>query len=358
MALGAQKNGYDVHIATPVSEHIHVVESKGFNFHPIPLNRSRINPFAEIKTFFALYRLYKRVCPDIVHHVTIKPVLYGGIADRLAGVHGVVSAISGLGFVFVSSGVLAQLRRFLVKQIYKFALGHNNLKVIFQNPDDCSLFIKSSLIDPNQAVLIRGSGVDTDFFIPFPEPDAGPFVVVMACRMLWNKGVKEFVCAAKQLKKKRIHARFVLVGDIDTDNPGSVPAEKLHKWDRERIIEWWGFKENMREIFRISHIVCLPSYYGEGIPKVLIEAASCGRAVVTTDMPGCREIVRHNKNGLLVPEKNPEALADAILKLVKKPDLRKKMGEYGRKYVESDFRVESVVSKTLDVYEKCRLKKG
>lgn len=349
LALAAQGDGFDIHVATPLSDDVEKIRAAGFRFHPIPLTRRGARLGEELASVIALYRLYRKVKPDLVHLVTIKPVLYGGIAARLAGVPAVVSAVTGLGYVFIARGFKASLLRTAVKGAYRFALGHANGRVIFQNPDDRSSFLKARLVDSRQTVLIKGSGVDMTQFSPSPEPPGVP-LVVFAARMLWDKGVGEFVDAARWLCGMGIKSRFALVGDTDSGNPAAVPKSQLESWQQSGVVEWWGQYTNMPMVFAQSHIVALPSAYGEGVPKVLIEAAASGRPIVTTDTPGCREIVQHGENGLLVPVRDVAALTEALRRLLEDAELRRRMGAKGREIAVAEFSVERVVSETLDVY--------
>lgn len=348
LALAAQGEGFDVHVATPLSDDVEKIRTAGFAFHAIPLTRRGAHMGEELASVIALYSLYRRIKPDLVHLVTIKPVLYGGIAARLASVPAVVSAVTGLGYVFIAQGLKASLLRTAVKGTYRFALGYANGRVIFQNPDDRSSFLMSRLVDARQTVLIKGSGVDMAQFSPAPEPPGAP-LVVFAARMLWDKGVGEFVDAARWLCDRGIKARFALVGDTDSGNPAAVPKSQLEGWQQSGVVEWWGQHANMPMIFAKAHIVCLPSYR-EGLPKVLIEAAASGLPIVTTDVPGCREIVRHSENGLLVPVRDVVALAETLRRLIEDAELRRRMGAKGREIAVAEFSVERVVRETLDVY--------
>jgi len=233
---------------------------------------------------------------------------------------------------------------------YRSAFLARNTIGIFQNPEDLKLFIDAGIVKSEKAVLIRGSGVDTSSFIPLPEPEGVP-VILLASRMLWDKGVGVFVDAVRQLRKDGENCRAVLVGSPDPENPASIPEETLHRWHTEGIVKWWGYRDDMPEVLSETHIVALPTTYGEGVPKVLIEAASSGRAIVATCVPGCREIVRHNINGLLVPPHDSKALAEAIKKLIKDQELRTIMGTRGRKIAEAEFSEEIVVRKTMEVYK-------
>ncbi len=351
IARESQAKGYEIHVATPNQGNVAAIQKEGFIFHPISLDRKGGYLWKELSTFWGLYRLYRTIKPDLVHHVTIKPVLYGSITARLAKVPSVVNAITGLGYVFTARGVKAAFMRFSVKFLYRVALHHKKQVVIFQNPDDEALFLNNRLLTTAKPILIRGSGVDVGHFVPHPEQGRVP-VIVLASRMLWDKGINEFIEAARLLRNAGVIARFVLVGNSDSGNPTAVPRSQLEAWNRSGTAEWWGYRKDMQGTFAQSHIVCLPTFYREGVPKVLIEAAACGRPIVTTDAPGCREIVRNGVNGYLVPPRDHVALASAILKLIEDRELRLKMGAKGREIAMAEFSVERVVNETLAVYEK------
>lgn len=283
--------------------------------------------------FLFLWRLLWRIRPDILHLVTIKPVIYGGIAARIAPVKGVVAAVSGLGYVFIAFGFKAALLRGVVSYLYRIALGKENLSVIFQNPDDRKVFTGLRLLDVDKAVLIRGSGVDLDVYPYIPEPPSAVPVVCLAARLLRDKGVVEFAEAAAILKERGVKADFQLIGSVDSGNPASVTEEEIAVWRDRGLVEVLGHRNDVASLFANAHIVTLPSYR-EGLPKVLIEAAACGRAVVTTDVPGCRDAIDPNVTGLLVPARDAVALADALQSLIDDPALRKRMGAAGRSLAE------------------------
>jgi len=347
-ARAARAEGYEIDVATPERDVSARIQEEGFSFHPIPMSRQGMLVWEELSTVTSLFRLYRMLRPDLVVHVTIKPVLYGGIIARLAKAPAVVNAVVGLGYVFVARGHKARLLRTFVKLAYRFALGHPNTRVIFQNPDDRAAFLKDGLVNEAATVLIKGVGVDTTQFAPIPQPDGIP-LAVLASRMLWHKGVGEFVEAAQTLLASGVRARFVLVGDSDPGNPSSVSTEQLKAWQQSGAVEWWGHRMDMSEVFAKAHIICLPSYR-EGMPKVLIEAAACGRPIVATDAPGCREIVRHNENGLLVAVRDSAALANALRRLIEDPELRRHMGVRGRQIAEKEFCVEKVTNDLLAVH--------
>ena len=350
VARKAMEEGFKVVVITRVNKHAKVIESEGFELVPIKIRRGGINLFYEFMTLFKLYLYYKKYRPDIVHHVAIKPVIYGTLVARFIGSIKIVNAMAGLGFVFISNKKKVKLFRFFIHKLFRFLFGSKNSQLILQNKDDLEYFIKNKLVKKDQVTIIRGSGVDINKFIPIKEP-AGVPIVMLASRMLWDKGVGEFVDAAKLLKLEEVEARFVLVGKGDSENPASISNSQLNKWDELGVVEWWGEKSNMHEVLIQAHIVCLPSYR-EGLPKVLLEAAACERAIIATDVPGCREIVRNGENGILVPPYEVESIADAIKDLVDNPEKRKSMGRNGRKLVESEFSEEIVVSQTLKLYKK------
>ena len=356
LALAAQAAGYEVHVATPDSPMAATIQKYGLRFHPVRISRSSARLWREVQSVQALLYLYRHLQPDLVHHVTIKPVLYGGIAARLAGVPAVVQAVSGLGHLFIDQGAAASLLRRVATRLYRLSFGHRNLRVIFQNPDDRALMEKLQLIAPSNSVLIRGSGVDMSLFEPQPENEGEP-VVVFAARMLWTKGVGEFVDAARQLREQKVTARFILVGDSDPGNPSAVPVWQLEEWHNSGVVEWWGMCSDMARVFADAHVVCLPSYR-EGLPKVLIEAAACGRPIVTTDVPGCREVVRHEENGLLVPPRDSMALGAALRRLILSPALRDFLGKRGREIAVAEFSLDRVVEETLAVYRVLLTQKG
>lgn len=336
----------EVILVSPPGSYVTRLQEAGFRHILFPFERRGLNPLVEIATVFRLVCLLKREKPDVVHNFTIKCVLYGSLACRFAGIRGNINSVTGLGYVFTDGKGARRWLRGLLIVFYRFAL--RNSRVIFQNPDDNNIFLDNHLVKPEQATLIPGSGVDTERFSRLPEPDGIP-VVILPARLLWDKGVGEFVEAARLLKSKNIRARFALVGDIDLDNPTSVTVEQLKDWEKEGVIEWWGWKDNMEQVYAEGHIVCLPSYR-EGLPKTLVEAAACGRPIIACDVPGCREIVRSGKNGLLVPVYDIPALAEAMEYLIANPDIRISMGNAGRKIVEDGFSVELIISQTLGVY--------
>jgi glycosyltransferase involved in cell wall biosynthesis len=348
VAVAARAAGYDVAVASPPGD-TGPITAHGFAHHAFPLSRGGTNPIADALTVLGLVRLFRRVRPDIVHAVAIKAVAYGGIAARIAGVPALVSAISGLGHSFVTRGPAGALARAAVTALFRLAFAHPQALVIFQNDDDRKLIAARVRLPAERAAMIRGSGVDLEAFVGAAEP-AGTPIVALPARMLRDKGIPEFVEAARRLKAEGLAARFVLVGAVDSANPASLDEASLRKWEADGLVEWWGRREDMPAVLQSAHLVVLPSFYGEGLPKVLLEAAASARAVVTTNVPGCRDAVEPGVTGLLVPARDPVALADAVAALVRDPDRRRRMGQAGRALAERRFGVAQVVETHLALY--------
>lgn len=351
LARAASERGFEVHVAIPDEPGIERVVAEGYPVHVISMKRKSSRPWDEAACLLSLYRLYRRVNPQIIHHIRLKPVLYGGIAARFTPKIAVVGMLTGLGHLFSKQTPMIRLMRSGVRVGLKTAFHHKKLSIIFQNPDDRQAFIEQRLLRPEETVIIKGSGVDLSAFTPSAEP-ASPPVILMASRMLWNKGVGEFVAAAKIMKNNGVHATFILAGQPDAGHPDTVSAAQLEEWNKCGIVEWWGLRTDMASLMGQAHIVCLPSKYGEGIPRVLIEAAASGRPSVTTDSPGCREIVRQGQNGLLVPVGDSAALAQALTTLIEDRPLREAMGRRGRQIAEAEFSLHQVIEETLTVYRR------
>ena len=329
------------------------LQRMGFRWVQWDLGRKTLTPWGEWAAIQQLTAIYQREQPDVVHHNTIKPVIYGSFAARRAGVKGIVNAITGRGYVFLGNDTTARVLRPLAHALYRLAFRPADTIAIFENATDLDYFLANSLIPPARARLIESSGVDPDQFTPQPEP-AGIPVILMASRMLWDKGAGVLVEAARLLKE-RVPVRIALAGDPDPGNPASIPVETLRQWHDEGIIEWWGFQTDMNAAYGQCHIVTLPSHYAEGLPISLLEAAACGRPIVTTTIPGCQDFVTDGYNGLLVPPNGPVELAGALEKLVADPALRKKMGQAGRQRVLEKYTNELVNSATFAVYQELTL---
>jgi glycosyltransferase involved in cell wall biosynthesis len=366
IACAARDAGYEVHVATPnvpkrratdpatsfhdmaPDEAIATILGERLAFHPLPMTRRSMNPVQELRSIRFLAALYRRLRPHLVHHISLKPILYGTLAARLVGTPAVVNSFVGLGYLFATDGYIARMRRRSLLRVYGRLAVPGRVRSVFQNPDDRATICAGSGIAATDTSLIRGSGVDLVRFVVAPE-SAGELVVVLAGRMLWDKGVAEFREAAAILRKRGVSARFVLVGGTDPDNPAALSVEQLNAWAAAGDVEWWGQRDDMPGLLASVHVVCLPSYH-EGVPRVLLEASASGRALVATDVSGCREVVRHGENGLLVPPKNAGALADALQRLIERPGLRRQMGREARRIAERDFDLDIVVRRTLALY--------
>ena len=350
LARAARDAGMEVLITTLAQDDGKWIEKEGFKYIPIPFLKKGRHPLRELVAVIKLANLYRREKPHIVHHVAMKPILYGSWAARLAKVPAVVNAFGGLGFVFVASTWRSHLMRTGIKGALRFALGLSNSRVILQNNENCDELIRQKIIRRNQVVIIRGAGVDTDTFYPRHERP-GVAIVLLACRMLWDKGVGDFVQAAKILKQQNANARCVLVGRLDPGSPTRISESQLRAWQQEGAIEWWGHRDDMPQIIASAQIVVLPTFYGEGLPKILLEACASAKPVVTTPIPGCTDIVRDGENGFLIPQKDPAALAKAIKVLLDNPALRMRMGMRGREIVLREFSAGLIAEETLAVYE-------
>jgi glycosyltransferase involved in cell wall biosynthesis len=348
VALAARDAGYEVHVASMGGPAVAQLEALGLTHHVLPLSRTSMRPWTEARSLWAIWRLFRRVRPDLVHAVTLKSVLYGGIAARLARVPAYVAAISGLGYVFIQGAGLRGMLRQVALVLYRLALGHPNSRVIFQNTADRDVLERAGAVRPGQAVLLRGSGVDLGRFAPAPWPE-GPVTVALAARLLRDKGIAEFVEAARLSAARGDGLRWRLAGSPDLENPASVQPEELRSWQADGAIEYVGECTDVAGFYAQAHIVTLPSYR-EGLPKSLIEAAACGRPVVTTDVPGCRDAIEPGVSGVLVPPRDARALADAVATLAGDEALRARMGAAGRALAERDFGLDGIVRAHLDVY--------
>lgn len=349
VALAAKKEGYEVHVATAAGSDVEKIRAHGLTHHVIPFARSGQHPLRELKTLLNLVRVFRELKPDLVHLVTIKPVLYGGMAARATRVRAVVAAVSGLGTVFIAKSPMGRLRRWLVTRMYRSAFKLPQLTVIFQNSNDRDMLLTSRVVQKVNTRMIRGSGVDLDNYPCAPEPKSKP-VIVMAARLLKDKGVFEFVQAARILHGRGLDVDMRLVGSPDAGNPTSVTNEDLERWKQEGCVQLLGYRSDIAKQYAAANIVCLPSYYGEGLPKTLVEAAACGRAVITTNHPGCRDAIEPDVTGVLVPVKNAPALADAIQALIESPERRLRMGKAGRELAEKAFSIDRIVEQHLAIY--------
>jgi len=351
IARAALRSGYEVIVATNVLRYEQEIQNEGFRLIPLRLIRKSSSPLNELRALHELRRIYDAEKPDIVHHFAVKPVLYGSIAALGRKDMQAINALTGLGYLVASSSMKARLLRPIIWRALRFLLNRPDHYVLLQNQQDKELAVSRLNVSPEKITVIRGSGVNVNVFRPSPEPDGSP-IVLLAARMLWIKGIREFAEAARLLRVRGVAARFVLAGDTDPSNPSCVPRQQILAWQDSGAVEWWGHQQDMPALFGRVHLVCLPSHGGEGVPKVLLEAAGSGRAIITTHVPGCGDIVRHGVNGLLVEPRNAVALADAVEQLLLDQPLRLQMGRAGRHIAVAEFSEEGVVRETLELYRR------
>lgn len=347
IAIAAIESGYEVHLVMSFTNCRSMLEEMGFVLHHVSLKRGKSTLVDELKYVVALAKTIKKIEPDIVHLVTVKPVLYGGSIALLFRIPTVV-AISGLGHVYTQQGLRALLRKLVVSRLYKVVFLNGKLKVIFQNSNDMEVVSTITGVDSSRAVLIPGSGVDLTKF-DYSEPPSS-INVLMASRLLYDKGVQEYVSAASQISKRGLKVRFLLAGSVDPDNPNSVSKYDLDKWKADGVVEILGHVADMKSLLSKISIFVLPSYYGEGLAKSLIEAAASGRPIITTSTPGCKDAVIDGLSGIVVPPKEVDTLVSALEYLVQDQELRLSMGLAGRKFAEKTFSIENVVDIHLMIY--------
>ncbi|OUS70474.1 glycosyltransferase family 1 protein [Pseudoalteromonas sp. A601] len=351
IAKRALESGYEVTVACRFTEHKEKLVSMGFNVIDIPFNRSGGGVLSELNTIKIIKSAIEDVKPCLIHAITIKPVLYTGLALKAVTKNiPFVAAISGLGYVFTAKTARAKLTKFIASVFYKIALSQKYKTIIFQNTSDEEILTVITKLKATDKILIKGSGADLSVYTYQPESMNMPVKIVMACRLLKEKGVYQYIDAAKIVKAQHPNTEFLLVGTPDLENPNTVKQSEIDIWAEQGVITYLGHRNDIPDVFSNSNIVCLPSFYGEGVPKVLIEAAACGRAIVTTDNPGCRDAVIEGETGLTVPTRDANALATAVLKLIEQPELRVAMGAKARVFAEKEFDVNSVVNKHLEIY--------
>jgi glycosyltransferase involved in cell wall biosynthesis len=348
-ALAAVSSGYQVTVITRCREFSKQLQGSGLTFINIEFARRGLNPIKEIHTILQLRKIFRQVKPHIIHNIALKPVVLGSIAAQLANVRNVVNALVGMGYVFTSNETQARLLRPFVIRLIRHVLNKPNTCVVIENNDDLINLVEGRFAKRDAISLIKGAGVDLIKFAYMKEP-ALPLKVVMVSRMLRDKGVNEFVQAASLLRTEFSDVQFLLIGDIDSGNPTSISQKQLNDWNNSGCVQWIGNQTEIATLLAKSHVVCLPSYR-EGLPKSLIEAAAVGRPIVTTDVPGCREVVTDGINGFLVPPQNSSALAGAIRKLIVNPNLRVKMGATNRRKAELEFANEIIIVQTQEIYD-------
>ncbi|MCA1713861.1 MAG: glycosyltransferase family 4 protein [Gammaproteobacteria bacterium] len=350
LALALKESGHELLLVSPPGPYGDKLQQLGLRWQPVPMDRSSLNPFREGVLLVHLWRLFRRERPDLVHCFTIKCAVYGSLIARLARVPARVNTVAGMGYVFTSNDPKARLLRPVVRALLRWSLGGRDARLILQNPDDMALFSRAGPVDAAQVRLIAGSGVDCSRFVaPTGEREAGPLRVLLAARLLWDKGIAEYVSAARQLHGQGRRIRFLLAGNPDPGNPAAVPEASLRGWVEEGLIEWLGHVEDMPALLAGVDVVVLPSYR-EGLPKGLIEAGACALPLVTTDVPGCHEVVSDGVDGLLVPARDAASLAAAIARLQDTPGLAASLGNAARRKVLDRFDERIIIAATRAAY--------
>jgi len=355
VARAARTAGFEVAVATRVRAHGDRIREEGFDLYPIAWRRRGDGFAGAARAISDIARIYRAEQPDLIHHIALKPVLFGGIARRLAFSHSaeapvVVDSVMGLGARFSHKSLAAKLRRPALGIALRFAAGRHRGWIVVQNPEDHAALAGLGT-DENRIIMIRGSGVDLQHYAPLPDPIGTPVKVALVSRMLRDKGVLEAIAAIRLLRSRGLPIELLLAGPTDLDNRGSLTAEELRALAGEPGIEWLGPVDDVREVWRRAAIAVLPSTYGEGVPKALLEAAACGRPIVAADVPGCREVVRPDKTGILVAVRDTAGLAAALAALAADPARRSAFGAAGRALIERDFGEEIIARQTLALYQ-------
>lgn len=349
LARMLRDQGWEIMVATREVAHGDSIRQEGFTLLPINWVRHSLNPLRGLMEISKILLIYRQQQPDLIHHIAIKPCIYGGIASLFHKKTPIINNLAGLGVAFTRSGLTARVLRKGLGLAFKYLFNRTESQTIVENPDDQTVLIHQAGVCADTITLTQGVGVDITHFTPTPEPTGIP-VITLASRMIKPKGVEDLIAAARILKHRKIEVHIDLLGLPDPDNPASIAEHDLKQWQAEGLIRWLGHQTHMAKIWQQSNIAILPSYYREGVPRSLLEAAACGRAIITTDIPGCRELVSCGNNGLLVPPHNPVAIADAIETLISDPATRKKMGENGRHTVEHFFSEQQVLTQMQTVY--------
>ena len=338
MARAARFAGYDVHVITHVAQGAAAIESEGFGLHSVVWRRGSLNPFAFLSNIRAVRRVFRDIKPALIHNVALQPTIVGSLAA-----HGLpfvrLNALAGLGFAFTSSTVKARLLRPVLRRLLAYALSRPRAAVLVQNPDDRAA-VASLGVPDGRTFVIPGSGVDITVLTPMPEPN-GPITIGFVGRLLDDKGVRTLVAAVEQVRRRGLDLRLLLAGDPDPANPVSIPAGEIEGWARRDGIEVLGYVDDIRKVWARAHIAVLPSRR-EGLPKSLLEAAACGRPIIATDVPGCREIAHAGRNALLVPVDDVNALAETIVTLAGDIQMRARFGAAGRALVVEEFSTEKI----------------
>lgn len=353
LAKHLRDSGADVHLLSPPGRYSEALLGLGFNWEPVPLLRKSLNPFRELLLLFDLARKIRRARPDLIHSFTIKCAVYGSFVTRVLFPRAArVNAVAGLGSVYSRSGPLARLLRGVLSILFPLALGGKKARLIVQNVTDGDRLVAIGASHTKRVRLIPSSGVDCWRFRPRVSPrTAQPLSVLLASRMLRQKGIYEFVEAAREIKKSGRVMRFLLAGDVDPGNPDSISKDQLLSWHHSGVVTWLGHVDAMSDLMRECDVFVLPSYYGEGLPRSIIEASASGLAIVTTDMPGCRDAVDDHVTGLIIPAKSPLAIVEALHQLDTNREFLEHCGREARKKALAEFSESSVIAQTVAVYK-------
>uniref|UniRef100_A0A7V1EIM6 Glycosyltransferase family 1 protein n=1 Tax=candidate division WOR-3 bacterium TaxID=2052148 RepID=A0A7V1EIM6_UNCW3 len=343
------KRGYKVYILSPEDKYVGLLEKMNISHIDIKINRSGINPLEDILLLAKFVQIYKKYKPDIVQHFTVKPVIYGTIAARITNIRYIYNMITGLGYVFTAVSFKKRFVQFITRLMYKKVLKYST-HIFFQNKEDCNYFFKHKLVQLEKTSIVPGTGVDLEKFSPVVKNNRKEITFIFSGRLLWDKGVGDFVEAARRLKQKYKNIHFWVAGPVDLQNPRGIPPEQLNQWSREGIIKYLGMTDNIKQYLHNADVIVLPSYYREGIPLSLLEGAACGLPIITTDSYGCREVVIEGKNGYLVPIKNVDALVNAMGNFIENPELINEMGRASRKIAEEKFDSKKIVHMILQKY--------
>lgn len=360
LAKAALEKGFQVAVATRCKNHQAIIEQAGVQVFPLRyFNRSGINPIKQLLALRELYQIYQHYQPDVVHHVAVKPVLLGSVIAQMTKIPKVINALGGLGYLFThtffdcNKRCIKKLKKTLLRAIvctfYQWAFSRTNALLLLQNADDKQMLIEYNCVKDNRVMIIPGSGIDITAYPVTPFPPSPPIIITCISRMLWDKGIGELVAAAELLQQQNLPIKLRLYGLPDPENPASIPIKTLEQWKASGLIEWSGFCNDVATAYAECHIAVLPSYR-EGLPKSLLEAASCGRPIVTTDVPGCREVVQEGENGFLVPVQNATELSLKLTLLIENATLREQMGKCGRQRVELHFSSQVIHKKILSLY--------
>ena len=354
VATEAKKKGYEVYICygeNKIKKNNFKIK-KYFKFFHVLINRGNINPFTELNSIYSIYCLIKKINPSVLHLVTLKPCLYGGIASFFLNIKAIIFALPGLGTIYNSKKIKFIIIKNLTNFFFKILFRINNCFLLLQNNSDKRYFLKKKIIDKNKVKIIKGSGVNLSNY-QFVKERANPIVISFISRLIIEKGIEYFISAAEIIKKRtNLNLRFRVYGSIDPGNPQSITKIELKKWKKDGFVEFFGYSKNINNVLKNTNIVCLPSFYGEGLPRILLEAAAAGRSVVTTNHPGCRDSIIPNVTGYLVPIKNSKQLADKLEFLASKNKIRSRMGKNARIFAEKNFSTNFIAQKHMKLYKK------